>query len=75
MLLAHKDFLLVLEIWNCWIALSVSAGKGLNFFTNDVFLLLQYDGIKLQLIGFSYDKKSANVVMWKDKECEYISRA
>ena len=30
---------------------------------------------KLQLIGFSYDKKSANVVMWKDKEYEYISSA
>ena len=27
---------------------------------------------KLQLAGFSYDKKSANVVMWKDKEYEYI---
>ena len=30
---------------------------------------------KLQLAGFSYDKKSANVVMWKDKEYEYISSA
>ena len=30
---------------------------------------------KLQLIGFSYDKKNANVVMWKDKEYEYISSA
>ena len=29
--------------------------------------------MELQLIGFSYDKKSANVVMWKDKEYEYIS--
>ena len=29
---------------------------------------------KLQLVGFSCDKKSANVVMWKDKEYEYISR-
>ena len=29
---------------------------------------------KLQLVGFSYDEKSANVVMWKDKEYEYISR-
>ena len=28
---------------------------------------------KLQLVGFSYDKKSANVVLWKDKEYEYIS--
>ena len=28
---------------------------------------------KLQMVGFSYDKKSANVVMWKDKEYEYIS--
>ena len=27
---------------------------------------------KLQLVGFSDDKKSANVVMWKDKEYEYI---
>ena len=26
---------------------------------------------KLQLAGFSYDKKRANVVMWKDKEYEY----
>ena len=33
-----------LEIWNCWIVLSVSSGKGLNFITNDVFLLLKYDG-------------------------------
>ena len=31
--------------------------------------------MELQLIGFSYDKKSANVVMWKDKEYEYISSA
>ena len=31
--------------------------------------------MKLQLIGFSYDKKSANAVMWKDKEYEYISSA
>ena len=30
---------------------------------------------KLQLVGFSYGKKSANVVMWKDKEYEYISTA
>ena len=30
---------------------------------------------KLQLVGFSYNKKSANVVMWKDKEYEYISSA
>ena len=28
---------------------------------------------KLQMVGFSYDKKSANVVMWKDEEYEYIS--
>ena len=41
-------------------------GKSLNFFTNDVVLLLEYD---------SYDKKSASVVMWKDKEYEYISSA
>ena len=31
--------------------------------------------MELQLIGFSHDKKSANVVMWKDKEYEYISSA
>ena len=31
--------------------------------------------MELQLIGFSYDKKSANVVVWKDKEYEYISSA
>ena len=30
---------------------------------------------KLQLVGFLYDKKSANIVMWKDKEYEYISSA
>ena len=30
---------------------------------------------KLQLVGFSYDKKSANVVTRKDKEYEYISSA
>ena len=29
---------------------------------------------KLQLVGFSCDKKSANVVMWKDKEYEYVLR-
>ena len=29
----------------------------------------------LQLIGCSYEKKSANVVMWKDKVYEYISSA
>ena len=33
-----------LGIWNCWIVFSVSSGKGLNFITNDVFLLLKYDG-------------------------------
>ena len=27
------------------------------------------------MVGFSYDKKSANVVMWKDKEYEYLSSA
>ena len=27
------------------------------------------------MVGFSYDEKSANVVMWKDKEYEYISSA
>ena len=26
---------------------------------------------KLQLVGFSYDEKSVNVVMWKDSEFEY----
>ena len=41
-----------------------SLGKDLNFITNEVFL-----------IGFPYDKKSANVVMWKDREYEYISSA
>ena len=30
---------------------------------------------KLQLAGFSYDKKSANVVTRKDKEYEYILSA
>ena len=30
---------------------------------------------KLPLVGFSCDRKSANVVMWKDKEYEYISSA
>ena len=30
---------------------------------------------KLQLVEFSYDKKSANVVMWKDKKYEHISSA
>lgn len=27
----------------------------------------------LLLVGFSYDKKGANVLMWKDKDNEYIS--
>ena len=31
--------------------------------------------IELRLAGFSYDKKRAKVVMWKDKEYEYISSA
>ena len=30
---------------------------------------------KLPLVGFSCDRKSANVVMWKDKEYKYISSA
>ena len=30
---------------------------------------------KLKLIGFSYDTKSANAVMWKDKGYEYIACA
>ena len=30
---------------------------------------------KPQSVGFSYEKKSANVVMWKDKEYECISSA
>ena len=29
--------------------------------------------IKVQLVGFSHDKESVNVVLWKDKEYEYIS--
>ena len=29
----------------------------------------------LQLVGFSFDKKSANVVTWKDKDYKYISSA
>ena len=53
--------------------MSVSAGKSLNFTTNDIFLLLKYDGITIERI--SYDENSANVVMWKDKEYEYISSA
>ena len=32
-------------------------------------------GWKLQLIGFSYDQKSAIVVSWKDEEYEYILNA
>ena len=55
--------------------ISVSSEKGLNFITNDVFLFLKYDENYAQLIGFSYDKKSANIGMWKDKEYEYISSA
>ena len=30
---------------------------------------------KLQLVRFSYDKKSANVVTWKEKEYKCISSA
>ena len=37
----------------------------LNFIKNDVFLFVKIRW-KLQLVGFSYDKKSANVVIWKD---------
>ena len=32
-------------------------------------------GWKLQFVGFSFDKKSANIMMWKEKEYEYISSA
>ena len=39
--------------------------------TDDAFRLLKYHG-KLQLVGFSYNKKCTNVVMWKDEEYEYI---
>ena len=52
---------------------SVSPGKDLNFITNDVFVIkIRW---KIQLVRFSYDKKSANVVTWKDKEYRYISSA
>ena len=54
--------------------ISVSSGKGLNFITNYVLLVKKIQW-KLQLVGFSYDKKSANVVTRKDKEYEYISSA
>ena len=50
--------------------ISVSSGKGLNFITNNVVLLLKFQW-KLKLIRSSYDKKSANVVM-KDEEYKYI---
>ena len=52
---------------------SVSPGNELNFITNDVFVIkIRW---KIQLIRFSYDKKSANVVTWKDKDYRYISSA
>ena len=52
---------------------SVSPGNELNFITNDVFVIkIRW---KIQLVRFSYDKKSANVVTWKDKEYRYISSA
>ena len=53
--------------------ISVGSGKGLNFITNDLLLLLKYDS-RIQFVGFSYEKKGANVVMWKDKEYKYISK-
>ena len=39
--------------------------------------ILRFEGgiDKQKLIGFSYYKKSANAVMWKNKEYEYISSA
>ena len=53
--------------------ISVSSGKGLNFITNDVVLLSKYDG-NYNWFDFHTIRKaqSANVVMWKDKEYEYI---
>ena len=52
---------------------SVSPGNELNFITNDVFVIkIRW---KIQLVRFSYDKKSANEVTWKDKEYRYISSA
>ena len=54
--------------------ISVSSGKGMELYHK---LCISGNKIrwKLRLVGFSYDKNSANVVMWKDKENKYISSA
>ena len=48
--------------------ISVTSGKDYNKCISVVKMRL-----KLQQVGFWNDQKSANVVMWKDKEYEYIS--
>ena len=52
----------------------LSSGKGLTFNTNDVFLFFKIRW-KLQPVGLSNDKKSADVFMWKDKVYKYLSSA
>ena len=54
--------------------ISVSSGNGLNFITNVAFPLLKYD-INYNWKDFHTIRKSANVVVWKDRENEYISSA
>ena len=48
--------------------ISVSSGNGLNFITSYVLYSGNKIRWKLQLVGFSFNKKSANVVVCKDKE-------
>ena len=49
-------------------------GKGLELYYKGCISVIKRP-CKLQLLGLSYDKKSANEVMWKDKEYEYILSA
>ena len=49
-------------------------GKGLELYYKGCISVIKRPW-KLQLLGLSYDKKSANEVIWKEKEYEYILSA
>ena len=44
--------------------------KGLDLYNKCICVIKMR--LKLQLVGFLNDQRSANAVMWKDKEYEYI---
>ena len=54
--------------------ITLSSAEGLTLNANDIFLFLKIRW-KLPLVGLSNDKKSADVIMWKDKEYKYLSSA